>query len=236
MGAMRTDADPTPPGAWTLVIPLKPLTRAKSRLAGAARAALRPSLALAFAQDTVAAALACPAVRDVVVVTDDALASRELAALGARTVRDEPAGGLNAALAHGAHTARALHPGTPVAALNADLPALRPAELLRVLHSASAIPRSFLADAAGIGTTLLAAADGTPLAPAFGGPSRARHLATGAHELALTDVPGARQDVDTWEDLAAALELGVGPRTADATGLFGPGPWRDLRRSAASPE
>ncbi|RII09528.1 2-phospho-L-lactate guanylyltransferase [Streptomyces sp. YIM 130001] len=233
---MRTDSDPAPPGTWTLVIPLKPLLRAKSRLAGAARAALRPSLALAFAQDTVAAALACPAVRDVVVVTDDALATRELAALGARVVTDEPADGLNAALAHGAQAARALHPATAVAALNADLPALRPAELLRVLHSAAAFPRSFLTDAAGIGTTLLAAAPGVTLAPAFGGPSRARHLASGASELLVPDVPGVRQDVDTWDDLAAALELGVGPRTAGAAGPFGPAPWRDLRKSAASPE
>ena len=69
---------------WTLVIPLKPLARAKSRLADTAADGLRPGLALAFAQDTVAAALACPAVRDVAVVTDDALAGRELAALGAR--------------------------------------------------------------------------------------------------------------------------------------------------------
>lgn len=75
---------------WTLVIPLKPLARAKSRLSDTAADGLRPGLALAFAQDTVAAALACPAVRDVAVVTDDALAGRELAALGARIVADEP--------------------------------------------------------------------------------------------------------------------------------------------------
>ncbi|MGW3137856.1 2-phospho-L-lactate guanylyltransferase, partial [Streptomyces sp. NPDC001139] len=79
---------------WTLVIPLKPLARAKSRLADTAHDALRPSLALAFAQDTVTAALACPAVKDVAVVTDDALAGRELAVLGARIVADEPRGGL----------------------------------------------------------------------------------------------------------------------------------------------
>ncbi|NYV77118.1 2-phospho-L-lactate guanylyltransferase, partial [Streptomyces sp. UH6] len=67
---------------WTLVIPLKPLARAKSRLSDAASDGLRPGLALAFAQDTVAAVLACPRVRDVAVVTDDALAARELGALG----------------------------------------------------------------------------------------------------------------------------------------------------------
>ncbi|MYX42965.1 2-phospho-L-lactate guanylyltransferase, partial [Streptomyces sp. SID89] len=50
---------------WTLVIPLKPLARAKSRLADTAGDGVRPGLALAFAQDTVAAALASAAVAGV---------------------------------------------------------------------------------------------------------------------------------------------------------------------------
>ncbi|MFI2434948.1 2-phospho-L-lactate guanylyltransferase [Streptomyces sp. NPDC018693] len=201
---------------WTLVIPLKPLARAKSRLADTADDALRPSLALAFAQDTVAAALAAPPVRDVVVVTDDTLAGRELSALGARIVPDAPRSGLNAALAHGASAVRSARPGSAVAALNADLPALRPPELARVLDSAAEFPRAFLADAAGIGTTLLAVAPGDELRPAFGTDSRARHRASGARELGLTDVDSVRQDVDTGGDLRAALALGVGPRTAAA--------------------
>lgn len=201
---------------WTLVIPLKPLERAKSRLTATTGDTLRPGLALAFAQDTVAAAMTCPAVRDVVVVTDDGLAGRELAALGARIVRDEPAGGLNAALAHGAADVRAGRPDTAVAALNADLPALRPLELARVLDSAARFPRSFLSDAAGIGTTLLSAAPGMELRPAFGAASRSRHAASGAVELPLDDVDSVRQDVDTGDDLRAALALGVGPRTAAA--------------------
>ncbi|QIJ64920.1 2-phospho-L-lactate guanylyltransferase [Streptomyces sp. JB150] len=199
---------------WTLVIPLKPLARAKSRLADTAADGLRPGLALAFAQDTVAAAAACPVVRDVAVVTDDALAGRELAVLGARIVRDEPGGGLNAALAHAAAAVRAARPDSAVAALNADLPALRPAELARVLNAAAQFPRAFLPDAAEIGTTLLAAGPGRELRPAFGEDSRARHRASGAVELDLAGVDSVRQDVDTGADLRTALALGVGPRTA----------------------
>lgn len=101
-----------------------------------------------------------------------------------------------------------------MAALNADLPALRPAELTRVLAAATEFPRAFLADAAGIGTTLLAAAPGRELTPAFGMDSRARHRASGAVELRLEGVDSVRQDVDTGGDLRAALALGVGPRTA----------------------
>ncbi|MFF4504007.1 2-phospho-L-lactate guanylyltransferase [Streptomyces sp. NPDC001401] len=209
---------------WTLVIPLKPLTRAKSRLSDTAADELRPGLALAFAQDTVAAALACPAVRDVAVVTDDALAGRELAALGARIVSDEPQGGLNAALAHGAATVRTARPESPVAALNADLPALRPLELSRVLDAAAEFPRAFLADAAAIGTTLLAATPHSELLPAFGTDSRARHRASGAMELRLDAVDSVRQDVDTGADLRTALALGVGRYTAAVSaGLLIPG-------------
>ena len=203
---------PAAPGtAWSLVLPLKPLARAKSRLAAGP---LRPELALAFARDTVAAALACPAVARVLVVTDDAAAARLLAAAGAVVVPDEPGAGLNAALAHGAARAAELAGGGPVAAMSADLPALRPEELERVLRAAEPRGRAFLADAHGVGTTLLTA-NGAELAPAFGGASRARHAASGAVELGLGEVPSVRLDVDTMEDLRAALELGVGRHTAE---------------------
>ncbi|WP_406863357.1 2-phospho-L-lactate guanylyltransferase [Streptomyces sp. HUAS MG47] len=207
---MNTDPD----GGWSLVVPLKPLALAKSRLAAAAGERLRPRLALAFAQDTVAAALACGRVRDVVLVTDDPVASVALAALGARIVPDSPAAGLNAALAHGAREVRRGRPGARLATLNADLPALRPVELDRVLAAAEQFPRAFLADAADIGTTFLSADSGFELRPAFGGASRLRHLSSGAAEIRLAGVDSVRRDVDTGEDLAAALALGVGPRTA----------------------
>jgi 2-phospho-L-lactate guanylyltransferase len=199
---------------WDLVVPLKPLALAKSRLAEAGGDGVRPGLALAFAVDTVAAALACAAVRSVSVITDDALAGAELSALGARIVPDAPAAGLNAALTHGVQAVRSGSPKASVAALNADLPALRSAELELVLAAASAADRAFLADAAGIGTTLLAAAPGIGLAPAFGEASRARHRGSGAQEILLEGVDSVRRDVDTADDLQVALSLGVGPRTA----------------------
>ncbi|MFE7125584.1 2-phospho-L-lactate guanylyltransferase [Streptomyces sp. NPDC057617] len=221
-GEFATDTDPT--SRWSLVVPLKPLRLAKSRLAVAAGEALRPRLALAFAQDTVAAALACPAVRDVAVVTDDPTAAAELAALGARIVPDSPADGLNAALAHGARAVRAGRPRAAVAVLNADLPALRPAELGAVLAAAEPFPRAFLADAAEIGTTLLTAAAGTELNPAFGGPSRLRHLSSGTVEIVLAGVDSVRRDVDTGADLLVAAELGLGPHTALRYAAHGPLP------------
>ncbi|MFG2192660.1 2-phospho-L-lactate guanylyltransferase [Streptomyces sp. NPDC048639] len=211
---MRRVGEAVPDAGWSLVVPLKPLPLAKSRLAETAGNGLRPGLALAFAQDTVAAALCCPAVREVVVVTDDRKAAAAMTALGARAVPDAPGAGLNAALAHGARTVRVAVPRARIAALNADVPALRPAELARVLAIAGTFPRAFLADAAEIGTTLLSAAPGVDLAPAFGGASRERHRASGAREIVLDGVDSVRRDVDTGEDLRAALALGVGPYTA----------------------
>jgi 2-phospho-L-lactate guanylyltransferase len=198
---------------WTLVVPVKPLARAKSRLSGPA-GPHRERLALAIATDTVSAVLRSSLVEGVVVVTDDPVAAPELAALGAVIVPDEPDSGLNPALVHGAAQARLLTPRHAVGALSADLPALRPAELDRVLAAAASAPNAFVADAAGIGTTLYTARPDAGFAPAFGADSRARHRAGGARELALEDVPSVRRDVDTIDDLRAALELGVGPRTA----------------------
>jgi 2-phospho-L-lactate guanylyltransferase len=206
---------------WTLIVPLKPLARAKSRL-GEATGVHRPEFALAFAQDTVAAALRCPAVARVLVVTDDPLAGARLSALGAVPVPDLPAAGLNAALAHGAETARGTRPGPDggwLAALSADLPALRPEQLGRALAAATAHPRAFLADTQRIGTTLLTAAPGVRLDPRFEGRSRLRHAASGAHELDPDDVPSVRRDVDTPDDLRSALALGLGPHTSALTAL-----------------
>ena len=91
---------------WTVVMPVKVLARAKSRLAVLA-GPRRAELALALASDTVSAVVACPEVARLLVITSDAVAGARLAALGARIVPDEPANGLNAALRHGASKWRA---------------------------------------------------------------------------------------------------------------------------------
>ncbi|MEU1125563.1 2-phospho-L-lactate guanylyltransferase [Streptomyces sp. NPDC005899] len=221
---MATNTDPT--GPWSLVVPLKPLARAKSRLGRTAGEELRPRLALAFALDTVAAALSCAGVRDVVVVTDDPVAGPALSALGARTLADSPAAGLDAALEHGARSVRSRRPGAALAALNADLPALRPEELARVLEFSSSFSRAFVSDAQGIGTTFLSALPGFELRPSFGGPSRARHLRSGAVEISAPGLDSIRRDVDTGDDLRVALGLGVGRYTAGLTAAAAPGPDR----------
>ncbi|MFN8169994.1 MAG: 2-phospho-L-lactate guanylyltransferase [Candidatus Nanopelagicales bacterium] len=192
---------------WTVVVPVKALDRGKSRLS-TRTAAGRRSLSLAFALDTVAAAVAAgPSV--LVVAGDDV--REAVAALGARWHSD-PGGGINAAVEHAAATL----PDRPLAVLVGDLPALRPEELRAALDEARRVPRGLVADAAGVGSTLLTALSGQALRPAFGPRSRAAHRASGAVELALAPVPGLRRDVDTEVDLWDARRLGVGPATAAA--------------------
>ena len=197
---------------WSVLMPVKVLAEAKSRLAGLA-GARRAELALALASDTVTAVLGSDAVARVVVITDDQVAALALAALGALVVPDEPRAGLNAALRHGAAYAAASWPGEGIAALSADLPALRPEQVGRALRAAAAWPTAFVADAAGDGTTLYTAAPGAAFRPAFGLASRARHAADGAVELGLDGIPGLRRDVDTPSDLRDAAALGLGPHS-----------------------
>src|SRR5262249_40541725 len=98
----------------------------------ACRAGARPRVGHRFRGCRAVAA--CPEGGRLLVITSDAVAGARLAALGARVVPDEPANGLNAALRYGATVASARWPGSGVAALAADLPALRPAELGRALR------------------------------------------------------------------------------------------------------
>ncbi|WBB81989.1 2-phospho-L-lactate guanylyltransferase [Micromonospora sp. WMMD882] len=198
---------------WTVVVPVKRLEGAKSRLRGALPAVPHESLALALALDTLDAVLACDAVAGVLVVTDDTRVAAAARAAGARVLPDAPDAGLNAALRHGAATA-----GGWVAGLTADLPALRPADLGAALRAAGRRPvaRRFVADAPGDGTVLLTAPAGVPLTPRFGVGSAAAHAASGA--LPLTGGwPTLRRDVDTPADLTAAARLGLGPRTTALT-------------------
>ncbi len=198
---------------WSVLMPVKVLAEAKSRLAGLA-GPRRGELALALACDTVTAVLGADAAARVIVITDDQVAGASLAALGALVVPDEPRDGLNAALRHGAAHAAARWPGSGMAALSADLPALRPEQIGQALRAAAAWPTAFVADAAGDGTTLYTAAPGAAFRPAFGLASRARHAAGGAVELDLDGIPGLRRDVDTPSDLRGAVALGLGPHSA----------------------
>jgi 2-phospho-L-lactate/phosphoenolpyruvate guanylyltransferase len=173
---------------WTILVPLKPLALAKSRLRGVYGD--HEDLVLALARSTLSAAAASPVVERIVVIG---------AALPGFESLPDPFGRLNPALAHAAGQIDGA-----VAALPADLPALRPDELTEALSLATS--RAFVPDSEGTGTVLLAAPDGE-LNPQFGPGSADRHELSGARRL-----PGAwptlRRDVDTAVDLKEAIRLG----------------------------
>lgn len=201
------------PLRYTAVVPVKRTGLAKTRLADIDDGRRR-ALALAFALDTVEALRACPAVAAVLVVTDDDQAAHALTQAGASVVGDEPDAGLNPALQHGAAVAAALHPRDGVLLVSADLPALRPDQLVRALADASGHDRAFVPDAAGTGTTMLAVRPGVDPDPQFGPRSRAAHRRSGAVEIDRRDITSLRRDVDTIVDLWDARRLGVGSATA----------------------
>jgi 2-phospho-L-lactate guanylyltransferase len=197
---------------WSVVIPVKLLALAKSRLSDLADTD-REAIALAMAADTVSAAMACASVADVIVVSDDPSVRTEAEAAGAEVIADLPGAGLNEALAAGAEHAAARWAGRGLAALTADLPALSAGELQAALTAASAVSQAFVADATGSGTTLYTAKPGAPFRPLFGPQSRICHRQAGVTELDLPDIPGLKRDVDTLADLREAAEIGLGART-----------------------
>lgn len=207
-----------------LLVPVKPLARAKTRLLGAAdggagspRAHAR--LALALVRDTLAAAAGATTVRRVIAICSDEVVRAVLAEDRVTTIMDQPAAGQNRALRHGEAVLRTGGRTGAVGALPGDLPALRPEELDSALRDGlAARARVFCADRSGTGTTLLLAPPGLPLNPRFGPGSAAAHHATGARELAGT-WPGLRCDVDTADDLAKARDIGLGHFTRTALRL-----------------
>lgn len=203
--------------AWTVIMPVKTLSTAKSRMdpdGGGAGGIL----ALAFFRDTATAVLGCRLVGEVVVATADPVIARHAGELGCTVVDDSGHPGINAA----ASWAGSHRTGTgPVAVIVSDLPCLTAEALEAVLEAAAGLPASFLPDADGSGTTMWLATDGSAIAPRFGPGSAAAHAAAGARDLTAfvgdpDPVRPARRDVDTEADLLDARRIGVGPSTTTA--------------------
>lgn len=208
------------PPPVTVLVPVKPPARGKSRLSGMT-AERRSALAEGFALDTIAAALETPVVEQVLVVTDDASFAARCGELGVTAVPDG-ASDLNLSLRQASAEAVRRWPGHLHLVLCADLPTLRPTMLAAMLTAAGRGP-AFVPDRASVGTTCYLA---TPesFAPSFGTGSAQAHRAGGASEVTVgrsrdggaVDLAPLRHDVDDADDLARAVSLGVGPFTTAA--------------------
>ncbi|TDK24499.1 2-phospho-L-lactate guanylyltransferase [Arthrobacter crusticola] len=197
---------------WNLIIPVKGLHLAKSRLRRQLDGVA--DLALAFALDTLAAAQESRAVQRIILVSNDAR-MRAAAPRGVLIV-DDPGTGLNPAVAAGLRRAG---PG-PAAVVTADLPGVRAADLDRVLAAAGPLGRAMVTDHSGRGTTLLAGR-APDLDPKFGPGSRQRHEGSGHTVLDVPPSSPLRWDVDELTDLTFLLRRGVGAHTARAVAARG---------------
>jgi 2-phospho-L-lactate guanylyltransferase len=206
-------------GDVALIIAVKRLAAAKTRLAPVFSARTRENVVLAMLIDTLTAAGRVRSLRSITVVTPDEAAAAAAADLGANVLTDPTPEGdpdpLNNAIAAAERELSGSSPNLVV--LQGDLPALQTQELDEAIAAARHHRRSFVADRLGTGTAALCAF-GAALDPRFGSDSSARHRRSGAIELTGA-WPGLRCDVDTPADLAAARRLGVGTATARAIAL-----------------
>ena len=212
MSGSRADAE----GDVGLILAVKRLAAAKTRLAPMFSAPTREKVVLAMLVDTLTAAARVSSVRRITVVTPDAAAAAAAAELGAEVLSDPTPDGhpdpLNNAIAAAERVLS--KSASNIVVLQGDLPALQTQELTEAIAAARQHERSFVADRLGTGTAALCAF-GTALGPQFGPNSAARHRHSGAIELTGA-WPGLRCDIDTPDDLVVARRLGVGPATGRA--------------------
>lgn len=201
-----------------LIIAVKRLAAAKTRLAPVFSAPTREAVVLAMMVDTIRAALAVPMLQSVTVVTPDLVAAGAAQELGARVLTDPTPEGhrnpLNNAIVAAETVVSQSSPNVVV--LQGDLPALQPQELAEAITAARGYLRSFVGDRHGTGTSALFAF-GVALEPQFGPDSARLHQHSGAIELTGA-WPGLRCDIDTPDDLMVARRLGVGAATTQAIG------------------
>lgn len=195
------------PRGWLIVVPVKHLDIAKSRLQ-AWCVEHRSALALAMAKDTISAAMASLCVADVMVVTCDPRVQRQAHRLGAHVAPESSSPGLNESLQR---CLRRIEPSQRTAVIVADLPALRPDALSGALRNARRHDTAFVRDAGGNGTTMLATLTPPKMVPGFGPDSALRHHLRGAVEISADH--SLTHDVDTAEDLTRAGLLGLGIET-----------------------
>ena len=215
-------------GHLVAIVPVRGLERAKTRLGEALDAEERRALVVGLLRRTIRAAIMTPGVRAVGVVSPDPEALAVAADAGAVPL-PQGGGGLNEGLADGRSWARELG-ATALLVVPADLPAIAPDQLERVVSAArerlagslaAGAPATLLValipDRAREGTNLLLLAPPGAIPFQFGPGSRAAHTAeaarAGATYLEIESPLGL--DLDTPDDLLVADSEGLGGSTID---------------------
>lgn len=191
------------------IVPAKPLSRAKMRLANLLDPEQRIRLVLAMLADVTVAAVACG--ETWVLCSDPEAANEARAAGGVAVADDTPDAGLNPSLERAIAKATAENRRS-VTIVASDLPCLLPADLSDLPEAGVTIAPS----RDGSGTNVLALGPPRIIAPAFGPDSRTAHetaAKSAGVDAVVVDRPRLALDVDAADDLRRVRALGAGIRT-----------------------
>jgi 2-phospho-L-lactate guanylyltransferase len=199
------------------VVPIKTLSAAKQRLAGALATGARQSLAQAMFSDVLASLRRSQRVEAIAVVTADVVATAVAHGERITVLPDDLQDGQSAAALIGIRYAVAAGYDRAVL-VPGDTPLLDAVELDALLDrcESEAIQAAIVADRHGTGTNALVLTPPDAMAPSFGPGSFDRHIATAADaglNHRADPVPSLAHDVDTPEDLTALAEALEGRRT-----------------------
>ena len=188
---------------WAL-IPVKPFTKAKSRLSGIMPQMAREALALALFVDTLTALSKAAHIDHIAIVTAEEAVRVHAERQGAAIIPDT-ACDLNGALELGRR--HLINLGASfIAVFPADLPALKPDDANKVIETARKSDEIVIApDHDQNGTNALLTAAGETIPYAFGSDSFCRHkdLAENAgHSIRVLNLPRIALDLDHASDIA----------------------------------
>ncbi len=183
------------------IVPQKALAQAKSRLGSVLSAPERASLTLSLLRHVWATLRAVRDVDEVLIMTPDPEVASRARRWGARVAPD-PAPTLNASLAE--MIRRSARDGRGTLIIAADLPYLRPEDVVALLASGGDGTAVLAPSAGALGTNALLLPPGAVLHPAYGPASlvahRSRARASGLHVVEVIR-PGLAFDLDTPADL-----------------------------------
>ncbi len=187
---------------WAIV-PVKPFRQAKSRLRPVLDAEQRAALSRDFLGHTLGVLARVPSIARTLVVSRDPAALAAASDLGAATLDEDGAAGLNAALQRATRAALAGRAGA-VLVLPSDLPLLEPADVEQLLAEAGEGPGVIIVpDRHEQGTNALLVRPPGGLEYAFGEGSFSRHQILARKAGACVRVcrlPRAALDVDVPDD------------------------------------
>ena len=194
---------------WAIV-PVKPLRRGKSRLAGALSDEERADLNRMLLERTLRTLLELKEVEEVLVVSRDSSALALARELGARTVQEDGAPTLNTALKRATVVAQ-VYASRGVLVIPADLPLLGAEDVRALLERASDPPVVVIApDRHMKGTNALLLSPANLIEYDFGGNSFERHCARARRagaRLEIVNLPSLGLDLDVPEDLELVRKI-----------------------------